>query len=347
MMPSSEPSPPLLTTIYTADPSAHVFNDTLYIYPSYDRETDVKFNDNGDQYDMVDYHVLSLPSPPFDPNDLSTAPKAATEHGIALTLSQVPWASKQLWAPDVAFNARTKTYHLFFPARDKDNRFRIGVAISPSPTGPFTAQPHPIKDSYSIDPCSFIDTDGSCYLYFGGLWGGELQCYPSPNASSYVPNLGPQEPSGNNTPALSPRVAKMDDSMLELCPSGVQNLTLLDPTTNAPIKADDHARRFFEAPWMHIHNGKYYFSYSTGDTHYICYAIGDSPLGPFTYKGRLLEPVIGWTNHHSIVEWRGRWWVFYHDCEEGQNGEVADHLRRVRMREVWYDAEGGMHLSPQ
>lgn len=92
---------------------------------------------------------------------------------------------------------------------------------------------------------------------------------------------------------------------------------------------------------------KYYFGYSTGDTHYICYATGDNLLEPFTYRGRLLEPVVGWTNHHSIVEYpesSGRWWVFYHDCE--LRGGV-DHLRSVRMREGWYDESGGMHLTPR
>lgn len=50
---------PLVTHIYTADPSAHVFNDVLYVYPSHDRETDIVFNDNGDQYDMTGAFSLS------------------------------------------------------------------------------------------------------------------------------------------------------------------------------------------------------------------------------------------------------------------------------------------------
>ncbi|MEJ0057215.1 MAG: hypothetical protein WDN75_17100 [Bacteroidota bacterium] len=70
---------------------------------------------------------------------------------------------------------------------------------------------------------------------------------------------------------------------------------------------------FFEASWMHTFNGKYYFSYSTGDTHFIAYATGTSPLGPFTYQGVILNPVIGWTNHHSIVEIGGKWYLFYLD----------------------------------
>ena len=69
-----------------------------------------------------------------------------------------------------------------------------------------------------------------------------------------------------------------------------------------PLRAEQNDRRFFEAAWMHKFQGKYYLSYSTGDTRNLVYATGDSPLGPFTYRGVLLRPVIGWTTHHSIVQ---------------------------------------------
>lgn len=257
-MPSTDPSPPLVSHIYTADPSAHVFNNTVYIYPSHDRESDIQFNDNGDQYDMVDYHVISLPSPAFNPDDLSTAPKAAVDHGIGLAHTSVPWASKQLWAPDAAFNVKTGKYHLFFPTRDKSDRFRIGVAIGDNPSGPFAARPEPIKGSYSIDPASFIDPkDGACYLYLGGLWGRELQCYPSVNDTTHFNTslLGPKEPSGEGIYALGRRIARMNDDMLEFDSDGTQEITILAPETSKPILADDHERRFFEASWMHDYNG--------------------------------------------------------------------------------------------
>ncbi|KAL1640001.1 hypothetical protein SLS58_007427 [Diplodia intermedia] len=166
-------SPPLVTHIYTADPSAHVFNGTLYIYPSHDRETAIASNDNGDQYDMTDYHVLSLSSPP-PPRTTTTTPSSlppATDHGIALAAPQIPWASKQLWAPDAA--AKDGKYFLYFPARDTAGVFRIGVAVADAPTGPFAPRPRPIRGSYSIDPAAFVDPDGdgagTAYLYFGGL----------------------------------------------------------------------------------------------------------------------------------------------------------------------------------
>ena len=119
-------------------------------------------------------------------------------------------------------------------------------------------------------------------------------------------------------------------------------LEILAPETGKPIMASDHKRRFFEAAWMHKYNGKYYFSYSTGDTHLLAYAIGESPMGPFTYAGTILEPVVGWTTHHSIAEFRGKWYLFYHDStlSGGKN-----HLRCVKCREIVYDKEGMIALK--
>jgi hypothetical protein len=93
---------------------------------------------------------------------------------------------------------------------------------------------------------------------------------------------------------------------------------------------------------MHRYNGTYYFSYSTGDTHFLVYATGKSPWGPFTYRGKILDPVLGWTTHHSIVEFQGKWYLFYHDCELS---EGVDHLRSVKVREIVYDEEGDIHLA--
>jgi hypothetical protein len=326
----SNPSP-LVTHIYTADPSAHVFDGKLYIYPSHDRETDIQFNDNGDQYDMVDYHVLSL----------ENVGGPVTDHGIALTASDVPWVSKQMWAPDAA--TKNGKYYLYFPARDQDGIFRIGVAVGEKPEGPFTPQAQHIHGSYSIDPAVFVDDGQRAYLYFGGLWGGQLQCWiqNGQELTFDASKSGPQEPSGQDVKALGPRVAELSDDMLSL-KSPVYELQIVDRETKEPIAADDHGRRFFEAAWLHKYGGKYYFSYSTGDSHYLAYATSDSPLGPFVYQGRILDPVLGWTTHHSIAEFRGKWWLFYHDCSLSSG---VDHLRSVKMREIVYDAEGKISLA--
>ena len=119
-----------------------------------------------------------------------------------------------------------------------------------------------------------------------------------------------------------------------------KDLLILDENGKPLMHGDKH--RFFEASWMHKYNGKYYFSYSTGDTHYLCYAIGDSPLGPFTYGGRILEPVIGWTTHHSIAEFKGKWYLFYHDSSLSKG---VNHLRCVKIREIVYDEQGKIKLA--
>lgn len=316
---------PFVTHLYTADPSAHVFNGKLYVYPSHDRETDIKNNDNGDQYDMNDYHVFSM--------DAVGGP--VTDHGVALAAADVPWVSRQLWAPDAA--ARNGKYYLYFPARDKEDVFRIGVAVGDAPEGPFKAEPSHIAGTFSVDPAVFVDDDGQAYLYFGGLWGGQLQCYVGGEFDKS--QLGAHEPSTGD--ALHAKVARLSDDMLKL-EGGVSDVVILDPETKRPIAAEDHARRFFEAAWLHKYKGRYYFSYSTGDTHLLSYAIGESPLGSFTHAGTILEPVIGWTTHHSIAEFKGKWYLFYHDSSLS-GGE--NHLRSAKIREIVYDGEGKIHLA--
>jgi hypothetical protein len=310
---------PLVRHIFTADPSAHVFDGRVYIYPSHDIETGVAPTDEGDHFDMVDYHVLSF----------ADFAGPVIDHGPVLHLKDVPWAQKQLWAPDAAY--RDGTYHLFFPAKDRAGIFRIGVATSASPAGPFVARPEPIAGSYSIDPCAFIDDDGEAFLYFGGIWGGQLQRWQSGRYDPSCPDPLP------DAPALSPRVARLDADMSRFV-GGVHEVTILD-ASGAPLLARDTERRFFEASWLHKHQGVYYFSYSTGDTHFLAYATGASPYGPFTYRGHLLDPVIGWTTHHSIVEFQGRWYLFYHDST--LSGGVT-HRRCVKVTELHHEADGSI-----
>ncbi len=310
-------SQPLVSHLYTADPSAHVFEGKLYIYPSHDVDAGIAFDDLGSHFAMEDYHVFSMETP--------DAP--AVDHGLALHVNDVPWADRQMWAPDAATKAGN--YYLYFPAKKADGIFQIGVAVSNSPAGPFTAQPEPIQGSYSIDPAVFVDDDGVAYMYFGGLWGGQLQSY---RANTFHENH--VEPTGNE-PALGPRVARLRDDMLEFAEE-VREIQIIDENGEVLI-ASDNERRFFEASWVHKYQGKYYFSYSTGDTHLICYAIGDNPYGPFTYAGVILEPVVGWTSHHSICAFGDQWYLFYHDSSLS---EGVTHLRSIKVTKLVHDERG-------
>lgn len=267
---------PLIKHMFTADPSAHVFDNKMYVYPSHDRDDAQGFN-------MTDYHV-------FSSSDLVNW----KDHAVALDIKDVPWAKEFMWAPDCVF--KNGIYYLYFPVRDKEGVFRIGVATSTKPMGPFKAEPNPIKGSFSVDPAVFIDTDGQSYMYFGGAGQG-----------------------GQKTPW----VAKMDASMKEFA---------VAPTA---LKGVDY---WFEACWMNKINNTYYLSYSTGGKHPevkgssgIAYATSDNPMGPFKYQGLVNNKVSGWTNHHSIVEWKGQTYFFYHnsDRSKGKTNQrciVADYV---------------------
>ena len=204
------------------------------------------------------------------------------------------------------------------------------MAIADRPEGPFIAQPQPIRGALSIDPCVFKDDDGQVYCYYGGLWGGQLQWHV-PLAAPFAPIAQPDTapaPAGYvdighapdrrtqlyapaDAPALPSLVAKMSDDMLQFAEA--PRPVVITDDEGTPLRASD-PHRFFEASWMHKAGGRYYFSYSTGDSHLLCLAVGDSPYGPFRFLTELLQPVVGWTTHHSIVNYLGRWWLLHHDC---------------------------------
>jgi hypothetical protein len=277
---------PIIKHIFTADPSAHLFEGKVFIYPSHDQ-------DKPDWFNMVDYHVFS-----------STNLVDWTDHGVALHVKDVPWAKEYMWAPDCAY--KDGTYFFYFPARDKAGEFRIGVATSTSPAGPFKPEPKPIEGSFSIDPSVFIDEDGVAYMYFGGL--------------------------GEHGKAESPMVARMKDNMKEFAeePKRIQG-----------------ADFFFEGAWMNKINDTYYLSYSTGNMNKdykpsaIAYATSDSPYGPFKYQGVILKSVGIWTNHHSIININGDWYLFYHNGALPGGGQ---HKRSVCVDRLYFNPDGTIQM---
>ena len=321
----------LFPSDYMADPSANVFGNRLYIYPSHDREGGVAFDDDGGHFQMKDYHVLSL-------TDVENG--EVTDHGVILDVKDVPWAEKQMWDNDVI--EKNGRYYLIFSAKDYNGVFHLGVACSDTPEGPFTPQEQPIRGSFSIDPCVFKDDDGEIYCYFGGLWGGQLQWYQAPQ--TLLPHTGIDlGPAGDkktqlyapaDVPALPSCVARMSEDVLQFA-EAPRPVVILGKD-GQPLKAGD-PHRFFEASWMHKKDGRYYFSYSTGDSHLLCYAIGDNPYGPFTFQGVLLDPVVGWTTHHSIVQYKGEWFLFYHDCVPSND---VTHLRSLKVQRLFYNEDG-------
>jgi len=282
---------PFITHIYTADPSARVFNDTLYVFPSHDEDTATWFN-------MKDWHVFS-----------TTNMQNWTDHGVIFSLDDISWADKMAWAPDCI--ERNGKYYFYYPVEQS----KIGVAVSDKPYGYFKDPlDSPLIHINStgvvchrdfIDPAVFIDDDGQAYLYMGQLVVNAIR--------------------------LNIDMISFDGKV-----------HLLEGT-------DD----FFEAVWIHKYNGKYYLSYA-GKSGEIKYCISDNPLGPFEYKGVILQRMNSGTNHHSIVEYKGQWYMFYHssdlyfknnpEVEEkfgwGHKGSPHPFRRSICFDKLYYNEDG-------
>ena len=150
---------PFIMDQYTADPSARVFGDRIYVYPSHDILAEEGKGRIG-WFCMEDYHV-------FSSDNLTDW----TDHGVIFSQDNVPWVNSKayaFWAPDCIYN--NSKYFFYFPAPAKDTTlgrgFSIGVAVSDNPYGPFIPQLEPIKGVRGIDPNPFIDKDGQAYLYW-------------------------------------------------------------------------------------------------------------------------------------------------------------------------------------
>jgi len=281
---------PIITSQYTADPTARVFNGKVYLYPSHDILARKGHGRIG-WFCMEDYHV-------FSSADLTHW----ADHGVIVSQDQTPWVkpdSYSMWAPDCIY--RNGKYYFYFPSLRRDTGsgrgFAIGVAISDDPAGPFIPQDEPIKGVHGIDPNVFIDKDGQAYLYWaqGNIYAARLKA-----------------------------------NMLELAsePIIVQNLP---------------AKGLKEGPFLFERHGIYYLTYPhvRDKTECLEYATGKGPLGPFTVKGVIMDesPTGCWTNHQSIVAYKGQWYLFYHhnDLSPG-----FDKARSVRIDSLFFETDGSI-----
>jgi hypothetical protein len=97
---------------------------------------------------------------------------------------------------------------------------------------------------------------------------------------------------------------------------------------------------FHEAAWVFKRNGLYYLSYSdnTQPENYMCYAVSETPLGPWTHKCAYLSPVGCETTHGSVMAFKGQWYQFYH-CQDISN---MGNLRSICVDKLFFDEEGNI-----
>lgn len=293
---------PLITNQFTADPTARVFNGKVYVYPSHDIPTPAdKPNLRKDWFCMADYHVFS-----------SSNLTEWTDHGMIVDQKQVPWVdgeSYSMWAPDCV--EKNGKYYFYFPANIKRTEgrrggFGVGVGIADKPEGPFVFQNEPIKGVNGIDPCVFIDKDGTPYIYW---------------------------PSGGI------RVSKLKENMIEL------------DGESKSLEITDLPAGFKEGPFIFQRKGIYYLTFphvnkasADPNTEYyeaeeLSYCMGTSPTGPFKYMGTIMDKSATrcWTNHHSLVEYQGEWYLFYHHNDLSPN---FDKNRSIRADKVVFNEDG-------
>jgi hypothetical protein len=280
---------PIIRTQYSADPSARVFGDKVYLFPSHDIiATEGKGRPRW--FCMEDYHVFS-----------SANLADWTDHGVIVQQNKVPWVrpnSYSMWAPDCI--ERNGKYYFYFPTAPKDTAaygrgFTIGVAIADQPEGPYVPQATPIKGVHGIDPNVFIDKDGQAYLYWAA---GNIYA------------------------------ARLKENMTELAS---------DPVIlkNLPTKG------LKEGPYLFERNGIYYltFPHVENKIERLEYSTSDNPLGPFKMTGVILDesPTGCWTVHHSIIQFKNQWYLFYHDRDYSPNFDKA---RSVRVDSLFFNDDG-------
>lgn len=274
---------PVIRDQFSADPTARVFNNKMYIYPSHDIPSPVE--KLKEWFCMADYHV-------FSSDNLTDW----EDHGVILSQNTVPWVDSEsysMWAPDCVY--KNGNYYFYFPAAPKGGRgFNVGVAIAQNPEGPFMPMRRPIEGINGIDPCVLIDDDGTSYIYWSGM---------------------------------GIRGARLADDMTRLA--------------SEPVVIEGLPEGFKEGPFVFKREGKYYctFPWVKDKTETLAYAMGDSPLGPFEFKGIIMDesPVGCWTNHHSLVEWNGQWYLFYH---HNDYSPTFDKNRSVRIDSVQFNPDG-------
>ena len=276
---------PIIHDQYTADPTARVFNNKVYLFPSHDIPAPA--GQRQDWFCMEDYHV-------FSSENLTDW----TDHGVILSQENVPWGKPDgysMWAPDCVY--KNGKYYFYYPNAPREGRgFAIGVAIANRPEGPYTPEKESIKGVGGIDPCVLIDDDGTAYLYWSGM---------------------------------GIRGGRLKENMTELADGSQVMEGLPEGFKEGPFAFKRDGRYYLTFPWVRKDKG----------TETLAYAMSDSPLGPWQFKGIIMAEHDNscWTNHHSLVEYKGQWYLFYHRNHYSPN---MDKRRSACIDKVSFNADG-------
>ncbi|WP_290917660.1 carbohydrate-binding protein [Fibrobacter sp.] len=318
---------PISSYHYLADPGAAA--DDTYFYVITDSDDPAAYNANG-------YSIKALYG--FRTKDM----KNWTDFGIIYDARKVDGIG-DIWASDIAVNPKDGKLYIVFPDGGGGG---VGLISADSIAGPWT---NPVSGGkklinnwgggladcdgigWCFDPGIFFDDDGTGYFTFGG---GSSDSRPAADNNNDIFNI-----------------YKFNSDMKGFDVSSKTHLKIGGP-------------KAMEASYIHKYKGKYYLSYSTADLR-IAYGMSDKPMGPYTYKGIFMgNPNINGqninannNNHHGIAEFKGHWYVAYHDrriangydglekipAEDGQANPNPAYHRSVSVDEFTYAADGSMN----
>ncbi len=222
------------------------------------------------------------------------------DHGVIVTQTGVQWTNPTAYAMWAPDCVfKNGKYYFYFPAMAKSGGMKVGVAVADKPYGPFRPMPTPIEGIGGIDPVVLVDKDGSAYIFWAGTGTGLF-------------------------------VAKLKPNMMELDgePRHVDNL---------PEKG------LIEGPFAFERNGTYYLTYPHVENKIerLEYATSKSPMGPYRQAGVILDESASgcWTVHHSILDYKGQWYLFYHDRDLSP---AFDKNRSIRADKLFFGADGSI-----
>lgn len=341
---------PIVQDVYTADPAPMTCSDgRLYVYTSHDEDETL----NG-FFTMNDWKCYS-----------TTDMVNWTDHGTVLSYHEFEWAKENSsWACQCI--ERNGKFYMYVPINAKNGQTAIGVAVADSPTGPFVdpiGEPLIGPAPNYIDPTVWIDSDGQAYLYWGNpdlfcvKLNEDMISYDKDlNEDGFVNGIKTWNLETRDFPELS---SVTDDNKYissgEYANDASDELKDAQSQFGVGIRVDNKKVRrptlYEEGPWFYGRNGHYYMVYAAnGIPERIDYSMSDSPLGPWEYKGVILDEKMedndgtgSFTNHSGVVDYKGHSYIFYHT---GRLNDGHGYHRSVAIEEITYNDDGTIETAP-
>lgn len=225
-----------------------------------------------------------------------------------IDMSEFPFVWQAVWAPTII--EKNGKYYLIFAVNDIHANEEPGgllIVVSDTPKGPFKRFTEAnelvgdiINGAQPIDAHLFKDDDGTIYLYYGG-WGH--------------------------------------------CNVGIMNETMdgLVPFADGDLVKEITPPEYVEGPCMFKKDGKYYFQWSVGgwtnSSYGVCYAVSDSPFGPFDKYEKILETdmnVAKGPGHHGYLIENGEYYIVYH---RRPLSETDGNSRQLCIDKMYFDGD--------